>query len=196
MNFLEELVAEWYSYQGYLITTNRKFGRRPNGGYEGEIDVLAWGPRERRLIHIECSTDADRLVGRVRRFQRKFYTASQHYKEILDIDFHSVRQLAIVGFSSTRIDFGDGIVHQTVPELIKEIHACVSEKDPMSRAVSEKMPLLRALQYGAWFAPGKEVANIQLARRPACLCGCGGYPKGKTSRFLPGHDSRRTARGA
>lgn len=27
------------------------------------------------------------------------------------------------------------------------------------------------------------------ARRP-CLCGCGGYPKSRASRFLPGHDSR------
>ncbi len=26
--------------------------------------------------------------------------------------------------------------------------------------------------------------------RPACLCGCGGTPKGKTSRFISGHDAR------
>ena len=26
--------------------------------------------------------------------------------------------------------------------------------------------------------------------RPPCLCGCGGFPKGPTSRFLPGHDAR------
>jgi hypothetical protein len=26
--------------------------------------------------------------------------------------------------------------------------------------------------------------------RPACLCGCGGTPKGKKSRFVPGHDAR------
>lgn len=26
--------------------------------------------------------------------------------------------------------------------------------------------------------------------RPACLCGCGGTPKGKKSRFIPGHDAR------
>lgn len=24
-----------------------------------------------------------------------------------------------------------------------------------------------------------------------CQCGCGGYPKGATSRFLPGHDLRK-----
>ena len=26
--------------------------------------------------------------------------------------------------------------------------------------------------------------------RPPCLCGCGGTPKGKKARFLPGHDAR------
>jgi hypothetical protein len=28
------------------------------------------------------------------------------------------------------------------------------------------------------------------AERPPCLCGCGGYPKGKNARFIPGHDAR------
>ena len=26
--------------------------------------------------------------------------------------------------------------------------------------------------------------------RAPCLCGCGGTPKGKKSRFIPGHDAR------
>lgn len=26
--------------------------------------------------------------------------------------------------------------------------------------------------------------------RPACECGCGGFPKGKRSRFVPGHDAK------
>jgi hypothetical protein len=26
--------------------------------------------------------------------------------------------------------------------------------------------------------------------RPECLCGCGGTPRGKNARFLPGHDAR------
>ncbi len=28
------------------------------------------------------------------------------------------------------------------------------------------------------------------ATRPPCLCGCGGFPAGKKSRFIPGHDAR------
>ena len=30
--------------------------------------------------------------------------------------------------------------------------------------------------------------------RPPCVCGCGGTPKGKKARFLPGHDARYHAR--
>jgi hypothetical protein len=27
-------------------------------------------------------------------------------------------------------------------------------------------------------------------RRDPCLCGCGGFPMGRKSRFIPGHDAR------
>ena len=51
MNFLEQLVAEWYGYRDYFIRTNVKFGKRSKGGYTGEVDVLAVKPQERELIH-------------------------------------------------------------------------------------------------------------------------------------------------
>ncbi len=44
---------------------------------------------------------------------------------------------------------------------------------------------------------GADEEGQKLARAPGppsdrvpCLCGCGGYPKGKRSRFLPGHDAK------
>ena len=40
-------------------------------------------------------------------------------------------------------------------------------------------------------APGDRRDGEQVPGRPPCLCGCGGYPKGKKSRYLPGHDARR-----
>lgn len=30
--------------------------------------------------------------------------------------------------------------------------------------------------------------------RPPCECGCGGFPKGKKSRFIPGHDAKLHSR--
>jgi hypothetical protein len=39
---------------------------------------------------------------------------------------------------------------------------------------------------------GKPPANVALASttRQPCLCGCGNFPRGKHSRFMPGHDQR------
>lgn len=33
-NHLEQLVAEWYEYQGYFIWRNVRVGKKPQGGYE------------------------------------------------------------------------------------------------------------------------------------------------------------------
>ena len=36
----------------------------------------------------------------------------------------------------------------------------------------------------------KPKAAPEATDRPPCLCGCGGFPKGVNSRFIPGHDAR------
>lgn len=40
--------------------------------------------------------------------------------------------------------------------------------------------------------PAEKIAEGK-AQRPPCLCGCGGSPKGKNARYLPGHDARHHA---
>ncbi len=37
MNFIESLIAEWLAYNGYFVRRNVKVGRRPEGGWEGEL---------------------------------------------------------------------------------------------------------------------------------------------------------------
>ena len=58
MYFLEQIAAEWYSYNGYFVQTNIKFGKREKGGWKGEMDVIAFHPIEKKIIHIETSMDA------------------------------------------------------------------------------------------------------------------------------------------
>ena len=31
MNFLEQVIAEWFSHKGYFVKTNIKFGKLPRG---------------------------------------------------------------------------------------------------------------------------------------------------------------------
>ena len=55
MNFLEQLAAEWYEYQGFFVRRNIKFGGaagKSTGGHSGEIDIIAYKPKNRILLHI------------------------------------------------------------------------------------------------------------------------------------------------
>jgi hypothetical protein len=58
INFLEQLVAEWYEFNGYFVRRNVMVGRRSGGGWECELDVVALHPKKKRLVHIETSMDA------------------------------------------------------------------------------------------------------------------------------------------
>jgi hypothetical protein len=70
-NFLEQLIAEWYELQGYFIRKNVLVGKRDRGGYECELDVVAFHPSKRHLVHIEASMDASSWAERERRFDKK-----------------------------------------------------------------------------------------------------------------------------
>jgi len=150
LTFLEQLVAEWYAYRGYFVRTNIKFGKRSAGGYEGEIDVAAFDPKTKRLIHIEVSTDADSWLERKKRFTKKFGDAKRHYKEIFDFPFDSIENQAIVGFprkTLNEIEFGSNIKVVLVPEFVQEVTQFMTSLDPMKSAVPEGYPLLRAIQF-------------------------------------------------
>ena len=150
MYFLEQLVAEWYSYRDFFVRTNIRFGKRSAGGYEGEIDVAAYNPRTRHLVHIETSTDADSWAERKRRFVKKFKDAKKYYQEIFDFQLKTVECIAIVGFSQktlNQIDFGNDIHVVLVPQFIQEITQELSKYSPMQMAIPEGYPLLRAIQF-------------------------------------------------
>lgn len=36
----------------------------------------------------------------------------------------------------------------------------------------------------------RSMSKSSAAKRPACLCGCGGFPKSPKSVHLPGHDAK------
>jgi hypothetical protein len=44
-NHLEDLVAEWYQFQGFFVRRNIQVGKRLRGGYECELDIVAFQPR-------------------------------------------------------------------------------------------------------------------------------------------------------
>ncbi len=170
MNFLEQLAAEWYQYQGYFVRTNIRFGRNAHGrgGHVGEIDVVAYKPETQEFIHIEASTDSDTWPTRKTKFERKFTDARNYYMEIFPFKEAQMRprQIALVGFhvnphASTATwrsvppqnsAWGElPIEVRSIRDFIHEIQMELRRHDPQREAVPETFPLLRAIQYSAFY---------------------------------------------
>jgi len=157
MNFLEQLVAEWYAYQGNFVRTNIRFGKGLRGGWEGEMDVVAFDPKEKILVHLETSGDAYSWPQRRKRFQKKFRMDIEGYRSVFDFEFKKVIKRAIVSFSRPRrpIDFGDDIELVPIPEIMTDITDEMRRVNPATTAIPERYPLLRAIQFAVWFGGSK-----------------------------------------
>jgi len=151
VNFLEQLAAEWYNYQNYFVRTNVRTEKLPHGGHSGEMDVLAYEPHTRELIHIETSSDAWPLKKREEVMRQKMRWSHEQYERALGVDVGKVRKIAVCGpsISSDGLRWGD-IEVISISEFIRSIHAVVSKTPYMRSAVPEKYPLLRTMQITAW----------------------------------------------
>ncbi|MEK7657599.1 MAG: hypothetical protein AAB366_00135 [Patescibacteria group bacterium] len=148
MNFLEQLTAEWYSHMGYFVRTNIKYGRRTRGGYEGEMDVIAYHPQSLTLLHIETSMDADSWDKRMIKFKRKFDTANKYYNKLFKFDIKKVEWMVIVGSNPPRKDFfGKVAPVQSIPQFIEKVTDYLSQYHPFTNTIPENYPLLRAILF-------------------------------------------------
>jgi len=174
MNHLEELVSEWLEFNGYFVRRNVLVGKRPNGGYECELDVVAFHPLQRRLVHVEPSLDAHAWEKRETRFAKKFAAGKRHIPgmfEGLGLPA-TIDQIALLVFASTtgRTTLGGGrILH--VSSVYREILAGIRDRRVESKAVPEQFPLIRTIQQcqqygdvGASTMPDMEGDGIGIAR--------------------------------
>jgi hypothetical protein len=149
-NHLEQLVAEWYEYQGYFVRRNVHVGHRPNGGYECELDVVAFHPGNKHLVHLEPSLDADSWAIREKRFRLKFESGKRYVPELfkgLDIP-ETIEQIAVLVFASKANyqTLGGGKILM-VGELIQEIFQSIQGKKLAEQAIPEQFTILRSFQY-------------------------------------------------
>ncbi len=155
MNFLEQLAAEWYEYKGYFVLTNRTYGKRGEGGFEGEVDVLAVRLKERDFLHIETSTDSSSYAVRKEKFRDQFAKAARYYRTWLPCKASEVRKIAIVGWAKEPTKdknyFGNGIEMETIPQFIARIAEELAGKRPTDAAVPEGFPLVRAIQFAVHY---------------------------------------------
>src|SRR5215467_744249 len=83
-NHLEDLVAEVYGLQGCFVRRNIQVGKRPRGGYECELDIVAFHPGNRKLVQIEPSLDTDTWEERERRYLKKFNAGRRYIPELFE----------------------------------------------------------------------------------------------------------------
>ena len=141
MNYLEQLVSEWYEYQGYFVRRNVNVGRRAAGGWECELDVVAFHPGTKHLVHVEPSMDAHTWDKREVRYQRKFEAGRKYIPELflgIEIPEH-IEQIALLGFASkaNRDQLAGGRI-MLVPELLSEIANAIRSRKIQSAAVPEQ----------------------------------------------------------
>jgi hypothetical protein len=153
INFLEQLVAEWYEFNGYFVRRNVRVGPREQGGHEGELDVVAFHPGKRHLIHIEPSSDADSWAKREERYRRKFESGRKHIPALfagLDLPA-DIEQIAVLIFAArSRTQIGGGKIVM-IDDLMQEIRSVVGARSVLRAAVPEQYQLLRALQFAAHY---------------------------------------------
>jgi hypothetical protein len=160
-NFLEQLIAEWYEFKGYFIRKNVLVGKRPKGGYECELDIVAFHPGEKHLVHIEASMDASSWIEREKRFKKKFDAGKKYIPELFkgfDIPT-DIEQIAVLIFASksTRESLGGGKLILG-NELLEKIFKDVQGRTIYSHTIPEQFPILRAFQFVAQYR--KEICSI------------------------------------
>ncbi|MDP2917595.1 MAG: hypothetical protein Q8O16_06680 [Dehalococcoidia bacterium] len=147
-NYLEELIAEWYQYQGYFVRRNVMVGLRPEGGYECELDIIAFDTAQKRLIQIEPSSDAVSWIKRESRYQKKFDAGNKYIPNMfkgLDLPT-KIEQVALFTTRSkqNRDTIAGGKV-VLISELLQEIFTNIPGSTER-KAIPEQFPILRTLQ--------------------------------------------------
>lgn len=149
-NFLEQLVAEWYEHQGYFVRRNVQVGKRTKGGYEGELDVVAFHPGKKHLVHIEPSMDCDPWEKREQRFKRKFETGKRHIPQLFEgfILPKDIEQIALLAYGAAkgRQQLGGG-QFMTVEQFMQQVRKSLLGREVRNAAVPEQFSILRALQF-------------------------------------------------
>ena len=168
MNHLETLTAEWLDYNGYFVRTAVKVGKRAEGGWDGELDVVGFHPAHRHFLHVECSIDANTWENREKTFERKFTMGREHARNLFSgmelptaLDQVVVHGYAAAANQHRGLGGGRLVTSQELTaEIITGVPATI-----WTNAVPEKYPLLRTLQFAKMARAEVETPNARLIPR-------------------------------
>ena len=150
MSHLEDLLCEYYEWQGYVVRRNIKVGPLSHGGHEGELDIIAYHPQNKNLVHLEPSIDGHSWDVRTERFEKKFRAGRKYVREVFpwideEVELDQIAVLVTSGGGS-RTELAGGKL-RTIDEIVAEICEKIDERGLMcSRAIPEQFKLLRTIQ--------------------------------------------------
>ncbi len=153
MDYLEQLVSEWYEYQGYFVRRDLWVGLESDGSYECELDVVAYHPTKNHLVQVEPCLDLLDWEERESHFRLKFNAGKKYLHRLFGCEpSPSLEQIALVVFMGDEprdTVAGSRVVH--VRELLTEIFETLAPFSISSYLIPEQWPLLRTLQLVAEF---------------------------------------------
>ncbi|MBL0422394.1 hypothetical protein JI739_18745 [Ramlibacter sp. AW1] len=150
-----------------------KVGRLKHGGWEMELDIVAFHPQTKHLVHLEPSIDANSWEVREARFKKKFESGEKHMFETvfpwLDPTTQVERIAVLVSHPKGR-DTLCGARILSIDELMAKISERIRTCGIMAKnAIPELYPLLRTVQltlsgyYGV--RPHEAIANFKVGAR-------------------------------
>jgi hypothetical protein len=149
-------------------------GKRKEGGYECELDIVGFHPVARHLLHIEPSMDAMSWEQRERRFQKKFDAGKQYIPTLfagLELP-QEIDQRAVFVFASNKVHQtvgGGRVMH--VREILQEIFGELKSKSLFNSTIPEHLAILRSFQFVAEY---RGTVFEALGAEPVAASGRGG----------------------
>lgn len=147
MEYLEQLVAEWYEYQGYFVRKGLWVGLQSDGSYECLLDVVAFHPVRHHIVQVEPSLDLLSFAEKERHFQPKFDAGRRYLHRMFGADQHShIEQVALIAAGN--------IPHHTIgggkillqSDFLAQILGHFSGMDGAPEMVPAKWPIMSTLQ--------------------------------------------------
>jgi hypothetical protein len=150
MDYLQRLASEWYEYQGYFVHTDLWVGLERDGSYECELDVVAFHPLRRHLVHLEPSFDLLSAPEREQHFQPKFAAGRKYLHRMFGSEQHvHLEQIALVAADGELPHTIAGARVLPVSELLESILGALCTFEMAEAVVPEQWPLVRTLQFVA-----------------------------------------------
>lgn len=168
-NFLEQLTREWYEYQGYFVRQNILVGKRAKGGHDCELDIVAFHPKKKHLVHVEPSMDAASWETRESRYKKKFAAGRKYIPTLFDGNDlpDEIEQIALLVFASTanRKTLGGGRI-LILDQFLAEILTTLRDVSIAKAAIPEQLTILRTLQFVSHYR--STVTEVWNDLKPKC----------------------------